>query len=266
MSGELGSYHIVVGNMGDRNDLELWWNEGSLIERVAAVCNNTVVVVHSVGPVQMRWSNHPNISAIIYAGAPGEQTGPALVDVLYGASNPRGRLPFTITDVSSTFGKMIFFQRLTFVTVSLRMKAITGHPSFILVQDFQMYCFFSFFGRRPIFLMLYTQINYSEKLSLDYRNMDKLGVVPRFEFGFGLSYTTFTYSSIAISPSGTAYRVSFTVANSGSLAGTEIPQLYLGFPPSAGEPKKVLRGFDEVLLGVGERKTVTMLLDQRSMR
>jgi len=96
--------------------------------------------------------------------------------------------------------------------------------------------------------------------------MDERGVVPRFEFGFGLSYTTFTYSSISISLSGTTYHVSFTVANSGPLAGTEIPQLYLGYPPSAAEPKKVLRGFDEVPLGVGESKTVTMLLDQRSMR
>jgi beta-glucosidase len=96
--------------------------------------------------------------------------------------------------------------------------------------------------------------------------MDQLDVFPRFEFGFGLSYTTFTYSSLSISLSGTTYHVSFTVANSGSLAGTEIPQLYLGYPSSADEPQKVLRGFDEVPLGAGERKTVTMLLDQRSMR
>ncbi len=113
MSGELGPYHIVVGNMGDRNDLELWWNGGSLVERVAAVCNNTIVVVHSVGPVRMSWSGHPNISAIIYAGAPGEQAGPALVDVIYGAYNPRGRLPFTIADVSSIL-EYIFFHQLTF--------------------------------------------------------------------------------------------------------------------------------------------------------
>jgi beta-glucosidase len=96
--------------------------------------------------------------------------------------------------------------------------------------------------------------------------MDELGRVPRFEFGFGLSYTTFTYSSLSISLSGTTYSVSFNVANSGSLAGTEIAQLYLGFPPSSGEPKMVLRGFDEVPLEIGESKTVTMVLDQRSMR
>ena len=99
MSGELGFYDTVVGNMGDRNDLNLWWEGGSLVERVASVCSNTIVVVHSVGPVYMTWSNHPNITSIIYAGAPGEQTGPAIVDVLYGGYNPSGRLPFSIADV-----------------------------------------------------------------------------------------------------------------------------------------------------------------------
>ena len=70
------------------------------MEGVAAVCNNTIVIVHSVGPVYMNWSTHPNITGIIYAGAPGEQTGPSIVDVLYGNYNPRGRLPFSIADVS----------------------------------------------------------------------------------------------------------------------------------------------------------------------
>jgi len=118
MSGELGFYDIVVGNEGDRNDLALWWNGGSLVrhrfrfltrnrhfnwriqvQKVAAVCNNTIVIVHSVGPVDLTWSAHPNVTGIIYAGAPGEQTGPSIVDVLFGAYNPRGRLPFSISDV-----------------------------------------------------------------------------------------------------------------------------------------------------------------------
>ena len=91
-------------------------------------------------------------------------------------------------------------------------------------------------------------------------------MTPRFEFGFGLSYTTFGYSGLSISSSGDMYYVSFSIKNLGSLAGTEIPQLYLGYPASAGEPKKVLRNFEEVPLGVGESRTVTMLLDRRSMR
>lgn len=99
MSGELGSYTFVVGNEGDRNDLDLWYKGGSMIENVAAQCSNTIVVIHSVGPVSFSWSNHPNITGIFYAGAPGEQTGPAIVDAIYGLYNPSGRLPFSIADV-----------------------------------------------------------------------------------------------------------------------------------------------------------------------
>ncbi|KAF8635161.1 hypothetical protein AX15_000502 [Amanita polypyramis BW_CC] len=117
MSGELGAYHIVVGNMGDRNDLELWYNGGNLVKSVAAVCKNTIVVIHSVGPVLMPWSDHPNITGIIYAGAPGEQTGPSIVDVLSGAYNPRGRLPFSIADTESDYGTFIVYNSLGFPTV-----------------------------------------------------------------------------------------------------------------------------------------------------
>ncbi|KAH0583308.1 hypothetical protein H2248_011176 [Termitomyces sp. 'cryptogamus'] len=110
MSGELGAYDVVNGNEGDRNNLDLWFKGGSLVETIAAVNENTVVVVHSVGPVYMPWSTHPNITAIIYAGAPGEQTGPSIVDVLYGNYNPSGRLPFSIADVRSNYVHSCAFQ------------------------------------------------------------------------------------------------------------------------------------------------------------
>ncbi|KAG6861072.1 hypothetical protein C0995_004170 [Termitomyces sp. Mi166 len=210
MSGELGPYDIVVGNQGDRNDLDLWWKGRSLVEGVAAVSHNTVVIVHSVGPVHMPWSMHPNITAIIYAGAPGEQTGPSIVDVLYGKYNPSGRLPFSIADSESDYGTTIVYNSL-------------GFP----------------------------EIQYTEKLLLDYRYMDSNGIIPRFEFGFGLSYTTFAYSALSIYASGTSKVIKFRVTNAGAFAGAEKPQLYLGYPSSAGEPSKVLRGFDEVFLDIG---------------
>ncbi|KAJ7054126.1 glycoside hydrolase family 3 protein [Mycena amicta] len=229
MSGELGFYDVVVGNMGDRNDLNLWFKEGSLIESVAAVCNNTIAVIHSVGPVSFSWSDHPNITAIIYAGAPGEQTGPSLVDVLYGAVNPSGRLPFSIDEDEASYGTTIVYNSLGF----------------------------------PV-------VNYTEQLLLDYRYMDSKNIVPHYEFGFGLSYTTFAYSGLKIvstgSGSSSSVTVTFLVTNTGAFAGTEKPQMYLAYPASAGEPKRVLRGFDEVgPLAVGGSATVTMGISAREM-
>ncbi|KAG7447637.1 glycoside hydrolase family 3 protein [Guyanagaster necrorhizus] len=224
MSGELGAYDIVDGNMGDRNDLDLWYKGGSLIEDVAAVCNNTVVVVHSVGPVYLEWSTHENISALIYAGAPGEQTGPSLVDIIWGAVNPSGRLPFSIAYDEDAYGTEIVYNSLGFPTIT-----------------------------------------YTEKLLLDYRYMNEQGIAPQFEFGFGLSFTTFSYSSLSIASSGGSKVISFNIANTGAFNGTEIPQMYLGFPDSAGETEKVLRGFDEVILAVGEMRTVSMSISQKEM-
>ncbi|KAF8181130.1 glycoside hydrolase family 3 protein [Mycena galopus ATCC 62051] len=228
MSGELGFYVTVDGVEGDRNDLELWFSTSKLIADVAAVCSNTIVVIHSVGPVDMSlWADNPNITAIVYAGAPGEQSGPGLVDVLFGAVNPTGRLPFSIADLTTDY-------------------------STVIVTD-------------PGFPIGFPVINYTERLLLDYRYMDQENIAPRYEYGFGLSYTTFTYSGLSITTSGTSTIISFTVHNTGDVAGTEKPQLYLGYPPAAGEPPKVLRGFDEVPLAVGASAVVTMTLAARDV-
>jgi len=96
--------------------------------------------------------------------------------------------------------------------------------------------------------------------------MESKGIKPRFDFGFGLSYTTFAYSDLKISTSGTGLTVVATIKNTGSVPGTEIPQLYLGFPANAGEPPKVLRGFEEVFLQAGGSASITFSLNQRDLR
>ena len=111
-----------------------------------------------------------------------------------------------------------------------------------------------------------SQIQYTEKLLLDYRYMESKGIKPRFDFGFGLSYTTFEYSGLDISTAETGIQVVATIKNTGAVPGTEIPQLYLGFPTNAGEPPKVLRGFDEVFLQAGGSSSVTFNLNQRDLR
>jgi beta-glucosidase len=106
---------------------------------------------------------------------------------------------------------------------------------------------------------------YTEALGIGYRGLDARGVDPLFPFGHGLSYTTFGYSALAMDAGSApgAVDVSFTLQNQGSRPGTEVPQLYLAYPPSAGEPPKVLRGFSRLDLDAGAESPVTLTLTAR---
>jgi beta-glucosidase len=160
-SGE--GYINVDGNEGDRKNLTLWRNGDSLIEEVAGLCNNTIVVIHSVGPVLVNaWSSHPNVTAILWAGLPGEQSGNAIADILYGRVNPGGKLPFTLGAAREDYGTDVMYTP----------NNGDGAP-----QD-----------------------NFSEGIFIDYRYFDKANITPTFEFGFGLSYTTFQYSNLVVTP------------------------------------------------------------------
>ena len=103
---------------------------------------------------------------------------------------------------------------------------------------------------------------YEEKLEVGYRWYGAHSVVPRWPFGHGLSYTRFAYSKLQASASA----VSVDITNSGAVAGAEVPQLYLGFPESADSPAKQLKGFEKVQLAAGESATVTLTLDERTLR
>ena len=108
VDGNTGDRHVAISCPSDleylnrhrisrRGNLTAWNNGDQLVLAVAAQNNNTIVVVHSVGPLIVEpWIDHPNVTALIWAGMGGTETGNALVDVLYGAVNPSGRLPYTI--------------------------------------------------------------------------------------------------------------------------------------------------------------------------
>ncbi|KAJ3476612.1 hypothetical protein NLI96_g11043 [Meripilus lineatus] len=254
-SGE--GYITVDGNEGDRKNLTLWQNADALISAVAAVNNNTIVVANSVGPAIVEpWIENPNITAVLWAGLSGQEAGNSIADVLYGHFNPYGRLPYTIAKDAADYSAQL----------------VTG-------------------GRANDIL----SIPYTEGLNIDYRHFDAANITPRFEFGFGLSYTTFKYSSVQVSaithrdntaadleakwaagkPSPIAVgssaaiwlhrpavQVKFQVQNTGKIAGGEIPQLYLHHPSSAGEPPSVLKGFSDVFLQPGQTKTITINLSR----
>ena len=110
-------------------------------------------------------------------------------------------------------------------------------------------------------------VPYSEGLAIGYRALDAQGIAPLFPFGHGLSYTTFAYSDLGWRASAVpgSVEVEFTLRNTGSLAGTEVAQLYLGFPEAAGEPPRVLRGFERVSLASGESRKITITLGPQKL-
>jgi beta-glucosidase len=102
---------------------------------------------------------------------------------------------------------------------------------------------------------------YNEGLFIGYRWFDAKNIAPLFEFGYGLSYTNFTYSNLGIQQQGQSITITASITNSGKVAGAEVPQLYIGFPQSVQEPQKMLRGFDKIMLKPGQTSTVSFGLN-----
>jgi beta-glucosidase len=105
---------------------------------------------------------------------------------------------------------------------------------------------------------------YDEGLLVGYRGYDARGERPLFPFGYGLGYTTFAFHGLAVRRAGAGADVTFTVRNTGDRAGAAVPQVYVSFPRSAGEPPKQLKGFDKLTLAPGRSRTVTIHLDRRA--
>jgi len=242
-SGE--GYITVEGNFGDRNDLNAWHGGDALIEAVASVNENTIVVVNSVGPIIMEnWIDHTNVTAVVWSGLPGQEAGNSLIDVLYGTVNPSGRLPYTIGKSINDYSAVVDYTN----TSGSQILAIP----------------------------------YTEGIFIDYRHFDQGAIGPRFEFGFGLSFTNFTYSDLVIvgsavggtrQPNGpgqsldpwlvdNAINATFTLRNTGAIDGTEIPQLYTTPPASANAAPMNLKGFDSIFLKAGQSTQVTLQLSR----
>jgi beta-glucosidase len=111
------------------------------------------------------------------------------------------------------------------------------------------------------------KVHYSEGLDLGYRWYDSQNITPMFPFGYGLSYTTFGFRNLRITAGtgSSAVTVTTKVTNTGTVAGSDVAQLYLGDPAVAGEPPRQLKGFQKVTLNPGKSATVTFTLDRQDL-
>nr|prf extracellular beta glucosidase [Trichoderma reesei] len=238
-SGE--GYITVEGNAGDRNNLDPWHNGNALVQAVAGANSNVIVVVHSVGAIILEQILAlPQVKAVVWAGLPSQESGNALVDVLWGDVSPSGKLVYTIAKSPNDYNTRI----------------VSGGSD-----------------------------SFSEGLFIDYKHFDDANITPRYEFGYGLSYTKFNYSRLsvlstaksgpatgAVVPGGPSdlfqnvATVTVDIANSGQVTGAEVAQLYITYPSSAPRtPPKQLRGFAKLNLTPGQSGTATFNIRRRDL-
>jgi len=237
-------YVIFVGGLNksahqdnestDRLQITLPYGQEKVIEALAEVAENLVVVNISGSAVAMPWAD--KVGAIVQGWYGGTETGNALADVLTGKVNPSGRLPFSVP----------------FCYEDGPIKTERQYPGIKEEGD------------------EYWQTHYDEGVYVGYRWYDTKEIPVQFPFGHGLSYTTFEYSNAkAAKPSMTAagtLKVSVDVANTGDRDGAEIVQLYIADPEaSIDRPAKELKGFEKVFLKAGEKKTVTFEIDAEDL-
>ncbi len=205
----------------DREHMRLPQCQNRLIREVAKVQPNTVVVLHNGSPVSMPWIG--NVNAVLEAYLAGEASGEAVVDILFGVTNPSGKLAETFP---------------------------------VSIKDTP--CYDNFPGNR-------LTVEYREGLFVGYRYYDHVDMNVLFPFGHGLSYTTFNYSGLNITSGDKCATISFKIKNTGSRAGAEVAQVYVGKTGSkVFRPLRELKGFEKVFLQPGEEKEITIQLDERA--
>ena len=209
----------------DSGILSLGRDQDTLIRAVAAANPRTIVVLGTAVPVLTPWAS--KVAGVVQSYYGGQEQGDAVARVLFGDVNPSGKLPYTMARSESQYGQ-------------------------IGVDN-------------PVATEANLDVNYREGLNLGYRGFDKLNLTPQFPFGYGLSYTTFAYDKAKVTPGSTdgtkPIRVRFKLTNTGSRAGTETAQVYLGAPAGTGEPVKKLVGFTKVTLNPGETRNVEVTID-----
>jgi beta-glucosidase len=223
----------------DLPTLGLQHNQNELISAVAAANPHTVVVLENGGPVLMPWVNQ--VSAVVEAWFPGSRGADAVTRVLFGDVNPSAKLPITFPRSDD----------------DLPHPTIVKPPKESVPDESKPDHWKQVAKGLAAF-----QIKYDEGLKVGYKWYEAEDKSVLFPFGHGLSYTTYSYSGLKVTP-GDRVSVSFTVQNTGNRDGEEIAEVYASLPPNTGEPPKRLVGWNKVALKAGESKEITVEVDRK---
>lgn len=212
--------------------------QNDLIKAVASANPRTIVVLITGNPVTMPWESH--VEGIVEAWYPGIAGGQAIANILFGTVNPSGKLPITFPRSPDDLPHPQIFGLDS-------SEGQTGLPEN-----------WSHARKTTPF-----RADLSEGARVGYKWFDSEEKQPLFPFGFGLSYTTFRYSNLAIDPAEKTAR--FQLENTGTRTGVEIAQAYVRLPKSAGENFSRLAGWQRVELAPGERKWITISLESLAL-
>ena len=216
--------HQWIGEGNDATSLALPDGQDALIAAIANVNPHTVVVLENGGPVAMPWL--AKAAAVLEAWYPGSSGGEAIGSLLFGEVNPSGHLPISFP----------------FSVDQLPRPTLDGDPANPKLQF---------------------AVDYREGAAVGYKWYDLHDLKPMFPFGYGLSYTTFAYSAVTAQQKGAQWQVQFTVTNTGSVAGKDVPQVYAAPLAGGWEAPKRLVGWGKVRLQPGESSTVSLVLESR---
>lgn len=221
----------------DLPNLSLPENQDQLIEQVAAANPRTIVVLETGGPVTMPWAD--KVNSIVEAWYAGSRGAEAVANILVGDVNPTGKLSVTFPKSEKDLPRLKIDEPSEEEKKegTAAVNATTNTKS------------------------AYT-VHYDEALKVGYKWYDAEKKPVLFPFGHGLSYTTYAYSGLKVTP-GENVTVTFTVKNTGKRAGAEIAQVYATLPGNAGEPPKRLVGFEKIKLNPGESKEVTVTVERQ---
>ncbi len=210
-------------------------DQDSVIAAVAAANPHTIVVLETGSPVTMPWVDAP--AAILEAWYAGSDGANAVGNVLFGSANPSGKLPNTFPKSEADLPRPTIAPP---PPDALECAVAAGEPP--KVPDYA--------------------VAYDEGVKVGYKWYDAEKKPVLFPFGFGLSYTTFGYAGLQVTP-GDTVKVSFTLTNTGARSGAEIAEIYAALPESAQEPPKRLVGFAKVKLEAKAKQTVSVEIERK---